>query len=170
LHMSDTTPTQSRDTGAPLAAPPAQGLYHPAHEHDACGIGMVANSKGVKSHAIIEEGLQILVNRTHRGAVGADPLAGDGAGILVGIPHEFLSAEAERLGFTLPQPGDYGVGYLFMPRGEEDRARCRAIIEQVLRDEGLPLLGWRDVPVNNKGLPESVLASEPFHSQLFVGR
>jgi len=131
---------------------------------------MIADIKGRKSHEIIESGLKILVNLTHRGAVGADPLAGDGAGMLVQIPHEFLSAEAERLGFSLPDPGEYGVGQLFLPRDEARRKRYQALVEEVVAEEGQVLLGWRDVPVINAGLPEIVLESEPFQRQVFIGR
>ena len=106
--------------------PEAQGLYQPSKEHDACGLGLVANIKGEKSHQIVQDGLKVLRNLEHRGAVGADPLAGDGAGILVQIPHAFFKAEGERLGFRLPAIGAYGVGQLFMPRDPELRARCEA--------------------------------------------
>jgi glutamate synthase (NADPH) large chain len=150
--------------------PEAQGLYRPAKEHDACGLGLIANIKGIKSHQIVEDGLKILLNLEHRGAVGADPRAGDGAGILVQLPHEFFSAEAERLGFKLPEPGHYGVGQLFMPKDENLRARCEAVIAAVLAGEGLPLLGWRDVPVSNETLPEIVIAAEPHHRQVFISR
>ena len=114
--------------------------------------------------------MKILLNLEHRGAVGADPLAGDGAGILVQIPHEFFAAEAERLGFKLPEPGAYAVGQMFMPQDGALRARCEAIVAEVFAEEGMPLLGWRDVPVNNESLPEIVLATEPFHRQVFVAR
>jgi glutamate synthase (NADPH) large chain len=150
--------------------PEAQGLYNPSKEHDACGIGLVANIKGIKSHEIVQDGLKILLNLEHRGAVGADPLAGDGAGILVQIPHQFFSAEAQRLGFSLPEPGEYGVAQLFMPKDSHLRARCEAIIATVLAEEGLPLLGWRDVPVVPDELPESVLSTEPCHRQVFMSR
>jgi glutamate synthase (NADPH) large chain len=151
-------------------SPRAEGLYRPEFEHDACGIGLIANLKGAKSHDTIQDGLKILVNLTHRGAVGADPLAGDGAGMLTQIPHEFFAAEAQRIGFALPEPGQYGVGQLFMPRDPDWRRRCEALIEGVIAAEGLVLLGWRDVPVSNKGLPEIVTATEPFHRQIFIGR
>ncbi len=124
----------SADTQGGSLLPRAKGLYRPEFEHDACGIGVIADIQGRKSHEIIVDGLKILVNLTHRGAVGADPLAGDGAGMLVQIPHEFFAAEAERLGFALPQPGQYGVGHLFMPRDAEWRARCEAIIAEVVAD------------------------------------
>jgi glutamate synthase (NADPH) large chain len=150
--------------------PEPQGLYHPSHEHDACGLGLIANIKGVKSHQIVQDALKILLHLEHRGAVGADPLAGDGAGILVQIPHEFFAAEAERLGFKLREPGGYAVGQIFMPQNPALRARCEAIIAEVFAEEGIPLLGWRDVPVNNEPLPEIVLATEPFHRQVFVER
>ena len=120
--------------------PEPQGLYHPSHEHDACGLGLIANIKGVKSHQIVQDGLKILLHLEHRGAVGADPLAGDGAGILVQIPHEFFAAEAERLGFKLPEPGAYAVGQIFMPQDAALRARCEAIIAEGLAEEGIPLL------------------------------
>ncbi|MGO9172785.1 MAG: glutamate synthase large subunit [Rhodomicrobium sp.] len=150
--------------------PEAQGLYQPSKEHDACGLGLVANIKGVKNHQIVQDGLRILVNLEHRGAVGADPLAGDGAGILVQIPHEFFSAEAERLGFKLPAPGTYGVGQIFLPQEAHLRAPCEEIVAEVLSEEGLPLLGWRDVPVCNDLLPHIVLSTEPRHRQVFVQR
>jgi len=151
-----------------LAEP--QGLYHPFHERDACGLGLVVNIRGVKSHSIIEDGLKILLNLEHRGAVGADPLAGDGAGILVQIPHEYFGAEAARLGFELPDLGLYGVGQLFLPQDKALRAECEAIVNAVCIEEGLSVLGWRDVPVCNGSLPEAVTASEPVHRQVFVGR
>jgi glutamate synthase (NADPH/NADH) large chain len=151
-------------------SPGAQGLYRPQFEHDACGIGLIANLKGDKSHGIVQDGLKILVNLTHRGAVGADPLAGDGAGMLVQIPHAFFTAEAQRLGFTLPEPGHYGVGQLFMPQSREWRKRCEEIFEESTAAEGLKVLGWRDVPVDNSRLPRIVLSSEPVHRQVFIGR
>ena len=150
--------------------PEAQGLYQPSKEHDACGLGLVANIKGEKSHQIVQDGLKVLLNLEHRGAVGADPHAGDGAGILVQIPHAFFKAEAERLGFRLPAAGAYGVGQLFLPQDERLRARCEEIVAKVFAEEHIPLIGWRDVPVNNHGLPESVLSVEPRHRQVFVGR
>ncbi len=152
------------------SVPEPQGLYHPSNEHDACGLGLIANIKNVKSHQIVQDGLKILLHLEHRGAVGADPLAGDGAGILVQIPHEFFAAEAERLGFKLPQPGSYAVGQIFMPQDPARRARCEAIVAETFAEEGMPLLGWRDVPVNNEPLPELVTSTEPFHRQVFVAR
>ncbi len=148
----------------------AKGLYKPEFEHDACGIGFVADLKGRKSRELIDDGLKILTNLEHRGAVGADPLCGDGAGMLIQIPHELFAAEAKRLGFSLPKPGHYGVGQIFFPKAPEWREACIAITEKALADEGLTVLGWRDVPVNNKGLPESVTATEPVHRQVFIGR
>ena len=129
--------------------PPRQGLYDPANEHDACGVGFIANVKGKKSHAIIHQGLRILENLTHRGAVGADPLAGDGAGILMQIPDAFLRKECSLLGITLPSAGDYGVGMLFLPRNEATRKQCEAIITRYVNAEGQTPLGWRDVPTDN---------------------
>src|SRR5919206_1482805 len=150
--------------------PEAQGLYDPAHEHDACGVGFVANIKGKKSHAIIEQGLQILRNLTHRGAVGADPLAGDGAGILIQIPHSFFRQEMALQGVHLPPRGQYGVGMVFLPKEPASRLACEYEIERAIKDEGQALLGWRDVPVDQSGLGESVKKIEPVIRQVFVGR
>ena len=106
--------------------PPRQGLYDPAHEHDACGVGFVVNIKGVRSHDILQKGLEVLDNLTHRGACGCDPRTGDGAGVLMQIPHEFLAREAAKLGFTLPAPGEYGVGQVFLPLDPERRKAAEA--------------------------------------------
>ncbi|HVV94862.1 MAG TPA: glutamate synthase subunit alpha, partial [Hyphomicrobiales bacterium] len=152
------------------SAPPAQGLFDPALEKDSCGVGFIADLSNRKSHAIVEHGLTILQNLEHRGAVGADPRAGDGAGILVQIPHRFFQGEAERLGFALPAPGHYAVGYLFMPRDPEGRRIIRETVERVIESEGQVLLGWRDVPTDNAILGESVKPTEPLHVQVFIGR
>ncbi|OGT89342.1 MAG: glutamate synthase subunit alpha [Gammaproteobacteria bacterium RIFOXYA12_FULL_61_12] len=150
-----------------LGLPPAQGLYDPANEHDACGVGFVAHIKGKKSHHIVRQGLAILARLTHRGAVGADPKAGDGAGILLQLPDAFLRSV---VGFDLPEPGAYAVGMLFLPRDATDRAECEAIIGRIAAAEGQPILGWRDVPVDNSGLGESVLPTEPVIRQVFIGK
>ncbi len=150
--------------------PEAQGLYDPANEHDACGVGFVANIKGAKSHAIVEQGLTILKNLTHRGAVGADPLAGDGAGILVQIPDQFFREEMARQDVTLPPVGEYGVGMVFLPQEPASRLACEYEIERAIKDEGQVLLGWRDVPCDNQSLGESVKKIEPAIRQVFIGR
>ncbi len=150
--------------------PPKQGLYDPSNEHDACGVGFVAHIKGHKSHAIVRQGLNILENLAHRGAVGADPLAGDGAGLLLQIPDTFLREECASQGIDLPATGDYGVGMMFLPRSDAGRTRCEQIIESLVAEEGQTLLGWRDVPTDNQGLGESVKAVEPVVRQLLVGR
>jgi glutamate synthase (NADPH/NADH) large chain len=152
------------------AFPAKQGLYDPRNEHDACGVGFIAHIKGRKNHDIVRKGLELLRNLTHRGAVGADPLAGDGAGILIQTPDEFLRPECAALGFTLPPEGEYGVGMTFLPRIDEHRAACENILEDFIRGEGQTVLGWRDVPVDNRGLGESVKAIEPFIRQVFIGR
>ncbi|MFN7086592.1 MAG: glutamate synthase subunit alpha, partial [Burkholderiales bacterium] len=153
-----------------LSLPPGQGLYDPVHEHDACGVGFVANIKGRKSHAIVEQGLQILKNLTHRGAVGADPLAGDGAGILLQIPDRFFREEMALQGVKLPPFGQYGVGMVFLPQEPASRLACEYEIERAIKDEGQILLGWRDVPCDNSGLGESVKKIEPVIRQVFIGR
>ncbi len=152
------------------AIPAKQGLYDPINEHDACGVGFIAHIKGQKSHDIVCKGLEILRNITHRGAVGADPLAGDGAGILIQIPDAFLRTECTGIGVDLPPAGNYGVGMIFLPRNTEHRATCQQIIEDYIKAEGQSLLGWRDVPVENQGLGESVKIIEPLIRQVFVGR
>ena len=154
-----------------ISGPPGkQGLYDPANEHDACGVGFVAHIKGAKSHAIVEQGLQILKNLTHRGATGADPLAGDGAGILIQTPDGFFRSQSSSQGFELPEAGAYGVGMLFLPRHAESRAACEKTIAECVHDEGQTLLGWRDVPTDNAGLGASVKACEPVVRQVFIGR
>ena len=151
-------------------APEKQGLYDPALERDACGVGFVADMKGRKSHKIVSDALEVLANLEHRGAVGADPLAGDGAGILIQVPHTFLAQECQLAGFSLPQPGNYAVGHIFMPRDERLAAHCERVWERCLKDEGLKLLGWRSVPVDNSSLSDMVRGTEPIHRQVFVAR
>jgi len=153
-----------------MVLPLRQGLYDPANEHDACGVGFVAHIKNQKSHAIVEQGLQILKNLTHRGATGADPMAGDGSGILIQLPDSFFRAELAVQGIDLPPAGEYGVGMVFLPRESASRMACQEEIERAVRAEGQALLGWRDVPVDNSVLGESVRQSEPVIRQIFVGR
>src|SRR5438128_1870827 len=150
--------------------PPAQGLYDPALDKDSCGVGFIADIKGRRSHKLVEDALAILCNLEHRGAVGADPRAGDGAGILVQIPHKFFAKKADRLGFALPSPGEYAIGVLFMPRDPDWRQVIRDIWAQMIKREGMTLLGWRDVPKDNSTLGESVKPTEPVHQQVFIGR
>jgi glutamate synthase (NADPH/NADH) large chain len=153
------------------AVPERQGLYDPANEHDACGVGFVAHIKGVKGHSIIEQGLLILKNLDHRGAVGADPLMGDGAGILIQIPDDFLRAEMAKFGVLLPRAGDYGVGMVFLPKESASRLACQEEIERAVRGEGQVVLGWRDVPINHTmPMSPAVREREPIIRQIFIGR
>ena len=147
-----------------------QGLYDPQHEHDACGVGVVANIKGVKSHDVIEKGLQVLINLGHRGAAGADPQTGDGAGILIQMPHEFFEKECARQGIDLPRPGDYGVGMVFLPQDQAQQETCRAIFEDIVREEGQIVLGWRDVPVDETTIGDHSRDVRPHIRQIFIGR
>ncbi len=147
-----------------------QGLYDPRQERDACGVGFVAHIKGKPSHDLVRQGLQILENLTHRGAVGADPLAGDGAGILLQIPDAFLRAQCAAQGIVLPEAGSYGVGMLFLSRDAATRSACEQILAERIVAEGQQLLGWRDVPVDSSGLGVSVRESEPVVRQVFIGR
>jgi len=150
------------------ASPAEQGLYNPAKEHDSCGIGFVADIKNRKSHAIIQQGLQILSNLRHRGAAGADMLAGDGAGILIQMPDRLMREEASALGIDLPAAGAYAAGIVFLPRDDEARAKVAAAFERVVPDEGQRLLGWRDVPTDNSVLGYSVKPIEPVIRQVFI--
>ena len=150
------------------APPPKQGLYDPDYEHDACGIGFLAHIKNRKSHDIIRGALGILCNLRHRGAVGADPLAGDGSGILIQTPDAFLRDECDRLGFALPAAGRYSVGMVFLPRDRATRQACIDAFTTVVLKEGQKLLGWRDVPTDNSVLGFSVKPIEPLIRQIFI--
>ncbi|MFA5239156.1 MAG: glutamate synthase large subunit [Phycisphaerae bacterium] len=144
------------------------GLYDEQYEHGSCGIGAVVNISGRRDHSIIEYGKEIILNLRHRGAAGADEITGDGAGILFQIPHEFLRAECERLGFSLPGTDKYGVGMVFGPQNEELRRGCDKILEDSIKHYGLKVLGWRDVPASNDCLGQIALGAEPFIKQIFV--
>ena len=150
--------------------PPKQGLYDPAFEHDACGIGFVADIQGRRTHRTVEQGVELLANLTHRGACGCDPETGDGAGLLLQIPHDFFAREATSLGFDLPERGEYGVGMLFLSKDADDQAKARALIDGVIADEGLTTLGWRRVPVRASAVGWLARESEPESWQVFIGR
>ena len=150
--------------------PSAQGLYSPANEHDACGVGFIANIKGNKSHSLVAQGLKILDNLSHRGATGYDPLLGDGAGILIQLPDLHLRRACGKQGITLPAIGQYGVGMVFLPQEPASRMACEQEIERAIQAEGQILLGWRNVPTNNNGLSPATIAVEPVIRQVFIGR
>ncbi len=150
--------------------PAAQGLYSPQNEHDGCGIGFVANIEGKKSHDIVSKGIQILINLTHRGACGCDPETGDGAGILIQIPHTFFERECARLGFTLPAPGEYGVGMIFLPVDRQERILCEGILERIAREHGLTVLGWRDTPIDSNTIGRLARSTQPYIEQIFIRR
>src|SRR6266852_4210510 len=159
---------EKRPLGGVPGLPPAQGLYHPANERDACGMGFVANVRGQKSHEIILQGIQVLINLTHRGACGCDPETGDGAGVLIQIPHEFFARQCAALGFKLPAPGTYGVWMMFLPVEPQQRLRCEGIVERIAREEGLTVLGWRDTPVNGNAIGRQARATQPYIEQVFL--
>ncbi|WP_405030267.1 glutamate synthase large subunit [Mycoplana sp. BE70] len=172
MNRAQTTATDAKTTTTRRAGhPKKQGLYDPKNEHDACGVGFVAHLKGKKSHQIVKDGLFMLENLTHRGAVGADPLMGDGAGILVQIPDRFFREEMARQGITLPKAGEYAVGHIFMPQDEALIAHFKNVIKEVVAEEGQHLLGYRDVPVDNSSLSKAaeIVATEPRHVQVFIG-
>ena len=151
--------------------PPArQGLYDPQFEHDACGVGMVCNLKGVKSHDVVSKALQILANLSHRGACGCDETTGDGAGILMQLPDRFLRKIASDLKIKLPEETAYASGLVFLPRDPTERKYCMDLFERVIRAEGQEFLGWRNVPQHNEVLGDLARAVEPDIHQLFVGR
>ena len=154
----------------PNRLPQPQGLYHPRNEHDACGMGLVASIKGEKSHDIIRKGLEVLINLTHRGAAGCDPETGDGAGILIQIPHVFFARECGELGIQLPGPGAYGVAMVFLPVDKHSRLQCEGVFERIAQAKGLKVLGWRDTPVNGDAIGREARASQPYIEQFFVAR
>jgi glutamate synthase (NADPH) large chain len=165
LPQSATAPHREIDAAT------AHGLYNPAREHDACGVGFVAHIKGHKSHSIVAQGLKILENLDHRGAVGADKLMGDGAGILIQIPDDFYRAEMATHGVVLPPPGEYGVGMIFLPKEQASRLACVQELERAVKAEGQVVLGWRDVPVDAEmPMSPTVRAKEPIQRQIFIGR
>ena len=154
-------------TGTPVR----QGLYDPQYEHDACGVGFVVHVKGRPSHEIVRQALQVLNNLRHRGACGCEDNTGDGAGILVQMPHEFLVEACAEAGFDLPgERGQYGAGNVFLPREPADRQRCKARLEEIIREEGQEVLGWRILPTNSGMLGATAKAGEPFMEQVFIGR
>lgn len=150
--------------------PQKQGLYNPNMEKDSCGVGFISDIKGNKSNDILKQGLNILKSLRHRGAVGADSSTGDGSGILIQIPHEFLQEETSKLGFHLPEIEDYAVGMIFLPRHPNARLFCEGVIEKIIREEGQSLLGWRDVPINEDACGESAKATRPVIEQIFIDR
>ena len=150
--------------------PPKQGLYDPRHEKDSCGIGFVVNIKGQKSHDIVRQGLQVLENLAHRGAQGCDPCTGDGAGILLQVPHEFLRRAAGDAGVKLPGAGEYGVGQVFLPPSAAARQQCETLFGKIVEQEGTRLLGWRDVPVKSDTIGVQARKTEPFMRQVFIAR
>jgi glutamate synthase (ferredoxin) len=146
------------------------GLYDPATEHDACGVGFVVNIQGEKSHQIVRSGLEILVNLTHRGACGCDPLTGDGAGILMQLPDKFFRPVAAEAGIVLPPLGEYAVGTVFLPRDKNERTHCERRFERLIAEEGQNFLGWRDVPIDSSVIGRTARAVEPVIRQVFIAR
>ncbi len=153
-----------------IGLPPAQGLYDPENERDACGVGFVAHLKGKRSHQIVADALQVLVNLLHRGACGCEVNTGDGAGILIQVPHTFFKREASKLGFALPEPGHYGVGMVFLPKDAAQRDQMVKLFEKAVVNAGQKVLGWRDVPTDNRKLGQSAIDAEPVIRQVFIGR
>jgi glutamate synthase domain-containing protein 1 len=150
--------------------PGKQGLYDPQNEHDACGIGFVVNIDGTRSHQIIRQALTILVNLSHRGGSGSENNTGDGAGILIQIPHKLLESECKKSGITLPEQGGYGIGMVFLSNDAKNRSEMIKIIDNIIKEEGQKVLGWRDVPTNPVSLGKTALACMPFIKQVIIGK
>ncbi|MDW8310264.1 MAG: glutamate synthase central domain-containing protein, partial [Verrucomicrobiales bacterium] len=163
-------PGHRRPDGHWRTPPGPQGLYDPWFEHDACGVGFVVNVKGRKSHTIIQQAIEVLLNLDHRGACGCEANTGDGAGILIQTPHEFLKLVSREARVKLPGPGEYGVGMVFLPQDRRQRAACEKIFAEIVAEEGQKLLGWRTVPTDNASLGATARASEPFVRQVFIAR
>ena len=164
--MSSEPKKQTGHTGWP----PKQGLYDPQYEHDSCGVGFVVNIKGKKSHKIIRDALQVLINLNHRGACGCEANTGDGAGILMQLPHGFFKEVCRKDKIKLPAAGEYGVAMVFLPRDANDRRTCEKMFENIVVEEGQKFLGWRVVPTNNASLGATAKAGEPFVQQAFIRR
>src|SRR5215470_14169037 len=171
MHAGEPSMTmEHRKSAMPAGMPGPEGLYDPAHEHDACGVGFVVDMKGRKSHAIVSQALQVLKNLLHRGACGCEANTGDGAGILIQMPHAFLARECAALGIALPAPRHYGAGLVFLPRDPAQAARCRAMLETMVAEEGQAVLGWRPVPTDDSPVGPSAQAVEPTFEQVFIAR
>ena len=153
-----------------IGLPPKQGLYDPQYEHDSCGVGMVVDIKGKKSHRIIEQAITVLTNLTHRGARGTEPNTGDGAGIVMQTPHAFLQKKAERHNFSLPEQGQYGVGMVFLPPDSNQRRVIEMHFETIIASEGQRVLGWRTVKTNNSALGNTAKRAEPKMRMIFIAR
>src|SRR6187455_753852 len=153
-------------SGRPLK----QGLYDPAFEHDACGVGFIVNIKGHKSHRILEQAIQVLKNLDHRGACGSEPNTGDGAGVLLQMPHGFNEDVCRKARIPLPAQGEYGSGIIFLPRNPSVRRKVEERFEQVVQSEGQQVIGWRTVPTSSAMLGETARSCEPFMRQVFIRR
>src|SRR6266542_6026712 len=166
-NLPSATPTS--EPAWPVAdAPGAAGLYDPRQEHDACGVGFVVDIKGRRSHAVIAQGLQVLVNLLHRGACGCEANTGDGAGVLIQVPDRFLRKVTMPLGMALPPAGQYGVGLVFLPRKHDEREQLRQLMVRIADEEGLEVIGWRVLPIDDHALGASARAARPQIEQVFV--
>ena len=160
----------SPDPRAARIAAASQGVYDPSREHDSCGVGFVVNIKGKKSHGLVQQALEVVINLLHRGACGCEVNTGDGAGILIQLPHRFFQSEADRVGIVLPESGAYGVGMVFLPRDPDERGRIQDLFAHIAIEQGQHVLGWRDVPTDDSHLGAMARSSEPIIRQVFIGR
>src|SRR5262249_41418443 len=153
-----------------IGFPPQQGLYDPRYEHDACGVGFLVDLKGRKSHDIVDKAVQTVRRLDHRGACGCEKNTGDGAGILLQMPHRFLAEQCDRLNVRLPDPGGYGVGMVFLPADPAERHQCAQLFEKIVREEGQTVVGWRTVPTDDAPLGPTAREAQPAIRQIFIGR
>src|SRR5262249_44564975 len=161
---------QVKSVATAAGVPGPEGLYDPAHEHDACGVGFVVDMKGRKSHAIVNQALQVLKNLLHRGACGCEVNTGDGAGILIQMPHGFLKKVCAAEKIDLPAEKQYGTGIVYLPPDPAERKECQQVFGKIVAEEGQHVIGWRTVPTNNSPLGEPAKNPEPFMSQVFIRR
>ena len=154
----------------PRSLPKSEGLYEPRFEHDSCGVGFIVNVKGKRSHKLVEQAFEIAINLLHRGACGCETNTGDGAGILLQVPHKFLAKTVKTSGFELPAPGTYGVGMVFLPQDRDQRSQLEGLFEKIVAEEGQQVLGWRDVPTDSSHLGETAKSGEPVIRQIFIGQ
>ena len=153
-----------------LRLPTKQGLYDPQFEHDSCGVGFVCNIKGKRSNEIVKQGLGVLKRLSHRGATGADPKTGDGAGILIQIPHEFFVKICKEIKIDLPPKGEYGTGLIFLPTDDKERAFCKDAFREIIKKEGQVVLGWHTVGVDDSDIGKTARETQPVIEQVFIGR
>src|SRR5438874_1482885 len=166
--LNSVSPMSQRDRHI-IGYPPPQGLYDPAFEHDSCGVGFLCHMKGKESHQVVDQALEMLERMAHRGACGCEPDSGDGAGIMMKLPDKFLRREMGKKGIALPPFGQYGVAMVFLPKDMVSRRHCEAVVEKTIKDNGMTVIAWRDVPTDSKFVGGAAKRAEPKIRQVFIG-